>query len=368
MNPLSILEKASKEFFWILAGTRIPPNPSNPYYPSKKSSVLLLRPDRLGDFLLSAPAIRSLEKRLGSGHRLTLVAGERNQEAARVLFPKAKVLVFPKAPLKRMTLFLALARGKYDAVIDMHSYPFSTTSALLALLSGAPYRVGFWDRGGFGELSRKVFNLGVAPPNENLHEKEKSLLLIKKLLPGIGKPKDSLLTFPPPSAKVRRSVKAFYARMGLGKGAKVVAIHPTLQKADNRWSQGNYLELVRRLGAMKDVKMVVIHGLGEDGELERFKELLENGPKVYILPQSDIFFILEAAKRFDRLVCNDSGLMHLAAGVTRVLAVFGPSDPRRWGPLSLGRLKHMVFRAKDRHCDSVEPEQVAQAVLRNFNK
>jgi heptosyltransferase-3 len=207
----------------------------------------------------------------------------------------------------------------------------------------------------------------VVPPHENLHEKEKSLLLIKKLLPALRTPKTELLSFPPAPAKVRKSVAAFFAQMGLGPGTKLVAIHPTLQKADNRWSQENYLKLVDRIGNGPGVKIVVVHGLGEEGELQRFRSSLGKRSNVFVLPEDGILFILEAAKRFDCFICNDSGLMHLAAGVTKVLALFGPSDPKRWGPLSLGRSKPMVFRSRDRQCDSVRPDEVARAVGKILN-
>src|SRR5437867_1750289 len=38
-------------------------------------------------------------------------------------------------------------------------------------------------------------------------------------------------------------------------------------------------------------------------------------------------------ERCDLLLCNDGGPMHVAAGVgTPVVAVFGPTEPRWWGP------------------------------------
>jgi len=49
-----------------------------------------------------------------------------------------------------------------------------------------------------------------------------------------------------------------------------------------------------------------------------------------------------ALKCCDALLTNDTGPMHLAAAVgTPVVAVFGPSDPRRYGPLGEG---HRVLR------------------------
>jgi ADP-heptose:LPS heptosyltransferase len=38
-------------------------------------------------------------------------------------------------------------------------------------------------------------------------------------------------------------------------------------------------------------------------------------------------------KRADLVVCNDTGVMHVAAAAgATTLAVFGPTDPQRWAP------------------------------------
>jgi len=325
-------------------------------------SVLALRPDRLGDFLLSAPALQLLVKQLGSADRLTLVAGERNESIAKFLFPNAEILVFRKNLLSRLVLFLRLRWRKYDLVVDFHSYPFSTTSAVMALCPRSSKRIGFWDDGKASETSRKVFNLGVPPPNKNIHEMEKSLSLLKPL--GLNPPKarEVVLNLPEVGSEVRSRVNAFYNQIGMGPGTFVLAIHPTLQKADNRWSLEHYAELVRKTASLPRVKIVVVHGWGEEDRLQRFKNLVAEIPTAFVLPDENVLFILEASKRFDLFVCNDSGLMHLAALVTRVLAVFGPSEPSRWGPLKAGSRNPKILRSKDHQCDSVKVAEVLREI------
>jgi ADP-heptose:LPS heptosyltransferase len=325
-------------------------------------AVLALRPDRLGDFILSTPALQALERELGSSVRLTLVVGERNGALARFFFPRAEVLVFRKFFLSRLILFLRLRMRHFDLVLDFHSYPFSTTSAILALCSGSPFRVGFWDRKESNRLSRRVFNLGVPSPPENLHEMEKSFLLLKPLRLSHPKSKEAILKIPDVPAGIASRVKAFYDRIGVGPLTVLLAIHPTLQKEDNRWSLEKYVELSRKMASFSKFKMVVVHGLGEEDHLQRFKGLATEIPNLFELPDNDVFFILEAAKRFNLLVCNDSGLMHLVALMTRVLAIFGPSDPERWGPLKAGNLRPKILRSRDHCCDSVRVSMVTEEI------
>jgi ADP-heptose:LPS heptosyltransferase len=362
-----MFEKKLKKLFWALAGGRIRVG-STDDPPERSGSILILRPDRLGDFLLSAPALKAIEKKAERWYQLTIVAGVSNASLARALFPKAKVLVFRPFFLNRLVLFLKLWMSRFPFVVDFHSYPFSTTSALMSLLSGSPRRFGFWaggDHKDFRALSQRVYNLGLKTPPENLHESLKSASLAHGLFPLMPPMKSLPLPLPIPiPSEVTGLVKDFYRTNGVTVKTKVIGIHPTLLKADNRWSQERYMELIGKLRAVSGLKIVVVHGQGEERELERFKELLEPLSNVFVLPSNDLFFILEAAKRFRVFVCNDSGLMHLAAGVTTLLAVFGPSDPRRWGPLLSKKFKQRIFRKKDGLCDSVRASEVAREALK----
>ncbi|HET9869001.1 MAG TPA: glycosyltransferase family 9 protein, partial [bacterium] len=225
------------------------------------------------------------------------------------------------------------------------------------LFSGSPVRVGFTDQRQ-GHPSGKIYNLGVPLCPEDLQERDKNWKLVERLFPGMGKP--PALRCPALPAGTERKVAAFYRSAGIGPRDRVLGLHPTLGKADNRWSQKKYLELLRRLSRKGGFKFVLVHGWGEGEALARFQAMAARVPGVTALPETDLFFILGAARRFAGLVCNDSGLMHALSLVTRVAAVFGPSEPSRWGPI--GPHAHRIFRAADRRCDSVRPADVARYV------
>jgi ADP-heptose:LPS heptosyltransferase len=62
-------------------------------------------------------------------------------------------------------------------------------------------------------------------------------------------------------------------------------------------------------------------------------------------------------------VGNDSGPMHLsAASGNRVLAIFGPTSPRRFGPFPLESPKHAVVTAPDGKLERLPPETVLAAL------
>ena len=60
---------------------------------------------------------------------------------------------------------------------------------------------------------------------------------------------------------------------------------------------------------------------------------------------------------------NDSGPMHLsAASGNRVLAIFGPTSPRRFGPFPLESPRHKAIQAPDGRLDRLDPAAVLAAV------
>jgi ADP-heptose:LPS heptosyltransferase len=60
---------------------------------------------------------------------------------------------------------------------------------------------------------------------------------------------------------------------------------------------------------------------------------------------------------------NDSGPMHLsAASGNRVLAIFGPTSPQRFGPYPLGNPKHRAVEAPDGQLARLEPAVVLEAL------
>jgi ADP-heptose:LPS heptosyltransferase len=361
----SRFEKAFKGAIATIASQLSPAPSSGPFRFNPGLSILILRPDRLGDFILTTPALAELEKLSGGSQGWTIVAGTSNAQAARFFFPKAKVLLFERSLISRCFLFWKLFRNHFDLTIDFHSFPFSATSAFLALLSGSPFRVGFHAQGDNEELSHRVFNLGVPQPNPYQHESEKSWSLLGPLVGGVA-PRIHAPQTPALPAETESRVEAFFKSVGGADKNFRVGLHPTLLKEDNRWSLNRYLELIERLSRLNGIQVFLVHGKGEEGQL---RDLLERmGPRshVFTLPENDLLFILGAAKRFDLFVCNDSGLMHWGALVTPVIALFGPSDPRQWAPLTEEKTRLQIFSSNDKLCDSIEPLEVAQEIERRM--
>lgn len=351
--------------FWFFLKPILRWFPASPESLSPSPSLLLLRPDRLGDFILSAPALAALLQKAGISARATLVVGVPNAQLARKLFPKTRIWIFRKDLISRLSLFVKLLLNHFDAVVDFHSYPFSTTSALMALFSVSPRRVGFVGSSGKNDFTDMIFNWGVTTPPESNHESHKSLLLARRLYPKLKTPSLKKV-FKLDLEQDRSHLDKFFREANIKPGDRIIGLHPTLGKEDNRWSPGHYAMLLGLFPARKGIKWLVFHGNGEEIELGKFKKSIEDQSGVVILPTCDLFQMMAVARRCSLVVAGDSGLTHTFALVTRVIAIFGPSDPKRWGPLGIHH--PLVLRSADQKCDSIRPEKVAAILGRIFVK
>ena len=73
--------------------------------------------------------------------------------------------------------------------------------------------------------------------------------------------------------------------------------------------------------------------------------------------------MIALVRRPATFIGNDSGPMHLsAASGNRVLAIFGPTSPRRFGPFPLEDPKHRVVEAPGGRLDQLEPATVLAAL------
>jgi ADP-heptose:LPS heptosyltransferase len=365
---LKRLERGGKRFFVRLAaglfrfaGGSREPDP-NPLATERLRSVLLLRPDRLGDFVLTVPAIRLLAARLPRDARFTLLVSTRNEALARWFFPDARRWVHGRGVLPFLRTFARLVTHRFDAAIDFHSYPFSVTTGLWTLLSGAPIRVGHRATDRNDELARAIFNQGVSVHDDNLHEMQKSLCLVERFAGEAKLERVGRFGSVPEFAEARGRLDGLLRADGVAPGTRLVGIHPTLGKQDNRWSQERYVELLRLLEHVPAVHVIAMRGVGEEREEKRFRTLAAGHGRVTCLPASDLELIVEAARRCAAVVCGDSGIAHVCALVAPVVVIFGPADPGRWSPV--GPREVTILRAADRLCDSTRPDEVMRELAR----
>ena len=111
-----------------------------------------------------------------------------------------------------------------------------------------------------------------------------------------------------------------------------------------RWPAERFADLIRRLlGSAVNPHIVLLGGIADRELAHRIVELA-GAPRGLINLAGHLTFdrlgvFLERASLF---IGHDTGAMHLAVAVgTPSVALFGPSDPRRYGPYGPGH--HVVW-------------------------
>ena len=151
-----------------------------------------------------------------------------------------------------------------------------------------------------------------------------------------------------------RNAARFLEQKGLNKNALTVVLHPGSGSRKKAWNINSFVPLAEKL--YRDDRAQILVPIGPaDTQVEEdyFNDSLSgNSIPLHHLPLDELAAIL---KQCDLYVGNDSGITHLAAAVgTPVVALFGPTDPRVWGP----RGKHVSIVHGKTDCSPCSREKM----------
>ncbi len=137
-----------------------------------------------------------------------------------------------------------------------------------------------------------------------------------------------------PSEEIAAARRELVERLSAGSG-RVALLHPGSGGRVKCWPLPKFLETGRRLAAM-DIRAGFLLGPVESELLtpSEFVAIRSAGATWEDRTLRQAAALLAAS---DVFVGNDSGMSHLAAAVgSRVVAIFGPTDPGVWRPLGAG--------------------------------
>lgn len=266
--------------------------------------ILVIRLDRLGDFVLSLPLIDSLRAAYPSA-KIDLIVRPYLADIAGMVPAVNEVLIYKG----KIDAFRWLPARKYDVAIDM-LLDYKLEPALVALFSKSPVRIGF--KWGFREV---LFNHPVG---------------IRK---GSGK---SMVEFhldllKPLGIRAQVTVPKLIAAKREDKEGLVVAIHPGGHYDSQKWGAGRFSSLVHKIMEKYHPHILVIGGHGDKDEVERIVKDVKGENVKAVFPTMKEFVGL--LSRCSLLICNNSGPLHLAGALgVPTVSMMGPADPILWRP------------------------------------
>jgi lipopolysaccharide heptosyltransferase II len=305
----------------------------------------VLRPDHIGDVLLSAPAV-GLLRSLFPDPELTYLVGPWSAEVARRGPPvHVETLSFPGFSRRPKANALApyavlawaaagLRRRSYDVAVVLR--PDHWWGALLTLAAGVPVRVGY-------DLpeSRSLLTHAL-PLDSEQHAAEQALTLARYVADLYGRP---LPPAPEPSFRVcqheHASVARLLAQHGLAGARPLVAIQPSSGAGLKSWPVACWAALADRLGAA-GLEVLLVGG-PEDGRLLASIQGLQ-AEASFALSGQTLGVSAGVYARCAVVVGVDGGGPHLAAAVgTPTVRLYGPASPQRYGPWPPSANQHVLL-------------------------
>lgn len=325
---------------------------------SKIRSILVIRQhDQLGDFMLATPVLRALRERF-PGVRIGVLVREYFYDVARSLPWVDEVLVFYENSLrwtwKRGSLLIRRLRSGWDLTIVLNTVSHSLTSDILAHLSGAKYVLGSEEKV-FPGCSRNYFyNLIASQDTRHRHQTDRNLDIVRYL----GVDTTNLALEISISDTGRSDAARFLKDQGLNADAPAIGIHIGAGKPDNRWPVKRFSELAKVITSRYAVQILLFWGPYEKHLSDLFHSYGEVEP--INVGHSNLKMLASYFSRCNALVCNDTGIMHLAAATgVPVAALFGAANPEEWKPVGANILP---VRAESRKVEDIKVEDVLKVL------
>jgi len=270
---------------------------------------------RIGDVVLTAPALASL-RRAVPGVEVTVVLAGACGELGPLLPFGERVLVWRAGGLNA-GLIGRVAGGRWDAVLD---FTGSDRSALLSIVSGAGRRV-CWEKFAGTWWRRRAWNERCGALVRELHTIDFHQALVRELVPEAESVGDAGHLRKPEGVPE-----------GLVSGDYVL-LHPGTARAEKFWPAASWVEVLRHVRERHGMEVVVTGGEGVE-EREQVREMAASGVAFTDLSgKLDLRGLAAVAAGCRLAVTVDTGVMHLAASWGRPqVALFGPTNPWHWGP------------------------------------
>lgn len=293
------------------------------------SGILLIRLDRIGDFVLTLPVIENLRRHY-PGTRISVLVRPYLADLACVIKSIDNVIVYDNF----FSTIRALRREGFSVAIDMLC-DYTLKPALLTFFSGAPRRIGF--EGGFREL---LFTDVVRPGRAARHMTEIHLDVLKPLGVSVVETMPSIIL---EDAQERKDV--------------IVVIHPGGYYPSQRWPAERFAAVAGKIVGAYDVKLIIAGGPDDEELVHYITSRLEGGNVTAVCV--DLKELARILARSTLLVCNNSGPLHLAAALgIPTVSMMGPTDPVLWWPQGANQI---VIR-KGSRVDMISADEVFQKI------
>lgn len=310
--------------------------------------ILLIRPDHLGDMVLTTPVLDALKTRIPQAHITMMVGPWSSEIVARhpaidrlLLCPFPGFQRAPQKPLTPYTMLFSYAqqlrRGNYDIAINLR--PDFWWGAALIYLAHIPRRIGYALAPGTPCLNHAVpFHAPELATVSSLRLVSVALeALCHAQLAEPYTPAQYPLVFTP-TPEEYAAMQQRLNKEGITNATPIVVIHPGTGAAVKLWRNEAWAHCANTLPALlttpAQVRIILTGSPNERPLLEEIAHSMNGATTPPVLLTDLTVGQLAALLRHASLVLGvDNGPLHLAvAQGTPTIQIFGPTDPRVFGP------------------------------------
>ena len=297
-------------------------------------NILAIKLRYLGDVLLATPTLHALKTAYPTA-RLSVLVNRGTDAVLRANPDVDEIIPLDRGSILQQTRFVwEIRRRRFDTVVDLTD---GDRAAFLTRITGARVRIGF---NAEERWTGRCYTTVVRPDAEG-HRIERDLAALVPLGVASRDGVPRLWLTPEDEAKVEQLA----GQLGLARDRSWVVLQPGARYWFKAWPPERFAELGDRLNDRFGCQILVGGSPDEEPLTQSVVRHAKSRP-VAIAGRSDVRTLAALLKRSALFVGNDTGAMHIAAAVgTPVVGLFGPSNPREWGPR--GSPAEVIYKGLD---------------------
>jgi len=322
--------------------------------------LLIIRNDKLGDFILSIPVF-SLIKQYLPDSELHAFVPKYTSEIALNCPSIDRTIIDPGHSAKfseQLKTLQKIRTEKYDAIITLYS---TTRVGIFSFFSGAKYRLAPATK-----LAQMFYNHKlVQRRSKSLKpEYEYNLDLGIKYLSDIGvsvkdKPKTPFLQFE--ENEIRSIRTDFCKKYNIDIHTKLIFIHPGTGGSATNLNIKQYADLIKNLNLNEQVTFVITAGPDEIDYANKLSILLKNTSHIVYHSTAGLLNFAKIIQCCDLFISASTGPLHIAGALNRPTAAF--YQRRR----SATALRWQTLNSENRRLDFAPPETADESNLQKID-
>ena len=321
--------------------------------------ILILKPSSLGDVIQALPVLRLLKRHLPASEIFWWIDSalapllEGDPDLAGIVRFERKRWAAPRHWPEMLRSVRWMRAQNFDWVIDLQCL---ARSGAFAWLANGKFLIGLDE---VREGARGFYDVAIRRTSFHTHAVDWYLAV----LPRLGVPVHKNFQWLPERPAIAAAVKSKWQT----NGARWIAIQPGARWENKRWPAEHFAGLVRLLAKKFPDARFAILGAAEDKPLGEIILRAEPQRALNLCGETSLPEMIEWLRLCDLMITNDTGPMHAAAALGKPLvALFGPTEPRRTGPY--GHLENALridlpcSPCLKSHCTYEKPDECLKAI------